>query len=63
MPIYQFKCPECGHEQEKLQKHADAPPSCPEGHGATIKQLTTPAFNFKNGKGTTTGLRMNIAKR
>jgi len=28
MPIYQFKCPECGHEAEELMKHDDATLEC-----------------------------------
>jgi putative FmdB family regulatory protein len=61
MPIYNYKCEHCEEEIEKLQKINDPSPECPGGHGSMQKLLTTPAFNFKNGKGTTTGLRMNIA--
>ena len=28
MPIYEFKCPECGDQQEKLQKFDDPAPPC-----------------------------------
>ena len=63
MPIYQYKCTECKHEAEKLQKMNDPAPPCPEGHGEMQKAFNTPAFNFTNGKGTTTGLRMNVAKK
>ena len=28
MPIYQFKCPECGHKSEDLMKHGDPNPNC-----------------------------------
>jgi len=60
MPIYQYKCPECGEELEKLQKLTDAPPSCQKGHGAMQKQFSTPAFTFKNGKGTSGGHTMRM---
>lgn len=62
MPVYSFRCLTCGEMFDKLQKIADASPACPKGHDVTQKQISTPAFNFTNGVGTSTGLRMNIAK-
>lgn len=29
MPIYEFKCKECGHVFDKLMKHKDPAPQCP----------------------------------
>lgn len=28
MPIYEYKCPECGAETEKLQRMDEPPPTC-----------------------------------
>ena len=30
MPIYEYKCPDCGHEAEELVKMSDPDPPCPE---------------------------------
>jgi len=59
MPIYQFKCPECGHEFDKLQKFADPDPKCPKCGETTNRVLTGPAaIDLKGGgyykNGTTT---------
>lgn len=49
MPIYAYKCTDCGHELDVLQKVSDAPltvcPSC----GATTfsKQVTAAGFQLK----------------
>jgi putative FmdB family regulatory protein len=49
MPIYAYRCEQCGHVQDVMQKLADAPltvcPSC--GADAFRKQLTAPAFQLK----------------
>lgn len=29
MPLYEFKCPKCGHEFDVIQKFSDDPPKCP----------------------------------
>ena len=39
MPIYEYKCKECGHVFDKLMKHKDPIPSCPasvETEGETV---------------------------
>jgi putative FmdB family regulatory protein len=65
MPIYAYKCSECGHAKDVLQKISDAPltvcPSC--GKAAFSKQITAPQFqlkgsgwyvtDFRGGSGTT----------
>jgi putative FmdB family regulatory protein len=30
MPIYDYVCSACGDRIERLQRHSDGPPSCPE---------------------------------
>ena len=49
MPIYQYRCTECGQGHEALQKMSDAPlldcPAC--GKSALKKQLTAAAFQLK----------------
>jgi putative FmdB family regulatory protein len=51
MPIYAYRCEECGHELEALQKITDAPltecPAC--GAPALKKQITAAAFRLKGG--------------
>ena len=29
MPLYEYRCPDCGHEVEVLQPFDAAPPACP----------------------------------
>lgn len=29
MPIYKYKCPDCGNTVERLQEYDSEPPSCP----------------------------------
>ncbi len=49
MPIYAYRCQECGHAKDVIQKFSDAPltlcPAC--GADAFRKQLTAPAFQLK----------------
>lgn len=49
MPIYAYRCQDCGFEKDQLQKLSDAPltvcPSC-SGNGFARK-LTAPAFQLK----------------
>jgi putative FmdB family regulatory protein len=49
MPIYAYKCTDCGHEQEVLQKISDAPlTDCPDcGHPSLAKQVTAAGFQLK----------------
>jgi predicted nucleic acid-binding Zn ribbon protein len=59
--LLQFKCEKCGEEMERLQ-HSDEPgPPCSKHHGFMSKTLSTPAFTFKNGAGTSGGNRMRVA--
>ncbi len=49
MPIYAYRCAECGHDHEALQKFSDAPltdcPAC--GEPALQKQVTAAGFRLK----------------
>jgi putative FmdB family regulatory protein len=68
MPIYEYRCAECGHELEKLQKINDAPlvdcPAC--GKPALHKLVSAAGFRLKGGGWYETdfksGKKKNIAK-
>ena len=49
MPIYEYRCSSCGHQQEFLQKVSDAPLTvCTEcGKPAFEKMLTAAGFQLK----------------
>ncbi len=49
MPIYAYKCTDCGHEKEVLQKISDAPlRDCPDcGHASMAKMVTAAGFQLK----------------
>jgi putative FmdB family regulatory protein len=51
MPIYAYKCAECGHELDVIRKVSDPPltecPSC--GKSALVKQVTAAGFQLKGG--------------
>jgi len=68
MPIYEYRCTDCGHEMEKLQKISDAPLSdCPAcGKSALQKLVSAAGFRLKGGGWYETdfksGNKKNIAK-
>jgi putative FmdB family regulatory protein len=49
MPIYEYRCSQCGHELEALQRLADAPlkecPSCRAS--ALVKKVSAAGFQLK----------------
>ncbi|HZA95523.1 MAG TPA: zinc ribbon domain-containing protein [Burkholderiaceae bacterium] len=49
MPIYAYKCAECGHQMDVIRKVSDPPltecPSC--GRSALVKQVTAAGFQLK----------------
>ena len=49
MPIYEYRCASCGHQQEFLQKVSDAPLKvCPKcGKPELAKMLTAAGFQLK----------------
>ena len=48
MPLYPYRCTQCGHRFEKIQKF-DAKPEeiCPKCGGALERPLTAPGLQFK----------------
>ncbi|HTP97047.1 MAG TPA: zinc ribbon domain-containing protein [Burkholderiales bacterium] len=49
MPIYEYRCSACGHQEEVLQKVSDAPlKRCPKcGKSALQKMVTAAGFQLK----------------
>lgn len=51
MPIYEYRCPDCGHTFERLQKMSADPikdcPSCSESN--VTKLISASAFHLKGG--------------
>ncbi|HMB58361.1 MAG TPA: zinc ribbon domain-containing protein [Xanthomonadales bacterium] len=49
MPIYEYRCQQCGHELEKLQRMSDdALTDCPECGKSTLRRLISAAgFRLK----------------
>lgn len=50
MPIYAYRCAECGHQGDHLQKMSDAPlTECPACHAAQYqKQLSAVGIALKS---------------
>jgi putative FmdB family regulatory protein len=51
MPIYEYRCGNCSHELEALQKVSDSPlRKCPECGKLTLRRLiSAPVFRLKGG--------------
>jgi len=48
MPLYAYRCRDCGIEFERLQSFSDTSvPTCPEGHDNVVRLLKPPAIHFK----------------
>lgn len=48
MPIYEYRCPACGAEFEKMQKISAPPPPCPAcAHADVVKKVSASAFVLK----------------
>ena len=67
MPIYDYKCSQCGHETEVIQKISDKPKTiCPKCNAKSLKKLiSAPSFRLKGGgwyeTDFKTGKKKNIA--
>ncbi len=51
MPIYEYRCEQCNHQLEALQKMSDDPlKKCPEcGADSLIKKVSAAGFRLKGG--------------
>jgi putative FmdB family regulatory protein len=51
MPIYDYKCSNCGHQTEVIQKFSDKPKTlCPNcNKESLIKMISAPSFRLKGG--------------
>ncbi|MCB1735089.1 MAG: zinc ribbon domain-containing protein [Gammaproteobacteria bacterium] len=51
MPFYEYRCDDCGHELEAMQKMSDAPLTvCPEcGQPHLVKLMSAAGFRLKGG--------------
>lgn len=49
MPFYEYRCAECGHELEAMQKMSDEPlRDCPEcGRSVLVKLVSAAGFRLK----------------
>lgn len=47
MPIFDYKCPECNLQEEKIVKNSEEEIICSECSIPMKKLLSTPAFNLK----------------
>jgi|TARA_B100000768_G_scaffold166567_1_gene170028 putative FmdB family regulatory protein len=67
MPIYDYKCSDCGHQIEVIQKFSDEPKTlCVECGKETLKKMVSaPSFRLKGGgwyeTDFKTGTKKNIA--
>jgi len=48
MPLYEYRCRQCGHQFELIQKFSDPPPErCEKCGGGVEKLLSAPGLQFK----------------
>jgi len=48
LPLYEYRCTQCGHGFEKIQKfNAEPEVACPKCGGELERPLTAPALQFK----------------
>lgn len=48
MPLYAYRCTQCGHKFEKIQKFSAEPElECPKCQGVLERPLTAPGLSFK----------------
>jgi putative FmdB family regulatory protein len=62
MPIYEYKCPQCGHQFEKIVRGEDQPacPSCQ--HAAPERLLSVPGISTQKSRSYTHGIARTKAK-
>lgn len=50
MPLYEYRCPECGHDFESQRKMSEPNPDCPEcGHKDVEKLVSASSFALRGG--------------
>ena len=50
MPLYPYRCTQCGYQFEKIQSFSAEPEKeCPKCKGVLERPLTAPALQFKGG--------------
>jgi putative FmdB family regulatory protein len=50
VPLYAYRCTQCGHHFEKVQRFRSKPELvCPKCQGALERPLTAPRLHFKGG--------------
>ncbi|MGO9336799.1 MAG: FmdB family zinc ribbon protein [Terracidiphilus sp.] len=48
MPLYAYRCTQCGHKFEKIQNFSsEQETECPDCHGLLERPLTAPRLHFK----------------
>ncbi len=48
MPIYEYRCTQCGHEFDEIRKFSDPPlEKCPQCKGKVEKKISAPSFQLK----------------
>jgi len=48
LPLYEYRCTECGYSFEKIQNFSAEPETaCPKCQGALIRPVTAPALRFE----------------
>lgn len=64
MPIYEYRCADCGYQHEYLQRMSDAPlTDCPECGKRTLNKMVSAAgFQLKGGGWYATDFKNNGAK-
>ncbi|HET9662739.1 MAG TPA: zinc ribbon domain-containing protein [Burkholderiales bacterium] len=64
MPIYEYRCTDCGYQHEYLQRMSDAPlTDCPECGKSTYSKLVSAAgFQLKGGGWYATDFKNNGTK-
>lgn len=60
MPIYEYRCQDCNHEFERMQKFSDPPlDACPTCAGSVQKLISRSAFHLKGSGWYVTDYRRN----
>jgi putative FmdB family regulatory protein len=48
VPLYEYRCNQCGYQFEKIQKFSDEPERvCPKCQGELVRPMTAPALKFE----------------